>query len=700
MYETLGDMGLSRRIVILAFLLLLMIPFINTNGITGNYALSNTQTWEQSTSLVNKFSWHHDCSNVSGWLIDPDPPQPRLDGIQDDVDILSDGSAFYSSSIPYAEGRWHGSVFVYELEKSVFVGHGLNFEVELNHPGTPNYMGGMEVGLWDQDKNVSYWVSITDSWYSSSFVTDVAYGDDGVNFIHTTPRSGSLLSDFRVWHNETTNKIQAQDNQGTYILANEGEFDPNREILYVGIMFWNCESYDYESNLVLDILIEGTLVSPDTVIWHDDCSTFSTFPYLADDAWFTGAMGTIDSVDGYIYATDYGTASGSHGPLYYQSFNDSITVGQLDWLEAEIEVNGSSDTLGAAAVFLFDENYKRVALLDVADSWTDQDDVAAYAGWYSPEQTSTTTPNTWPTYVASEPYHETLRMTFNSTGVFAGIPRIGNFKLIDIEDINLNSTIRYIGVNLRTSSSYATCEILRIHDIRMQYRLPANAEDTTPPDILALSDYSYELGTTNHVLTWTVFDSNPLSYSISRDGEILQSGPWNGSDILINIDGLDLGLYLFTLNVSDASSHFSLDSLSVSVIDTTPPQIDHPADIIIDPGEEINSITWSPSDLKPSSYEIYENGTLVAFGSWNGSQIAYSLNGLIPGAYLYTIYVNDTSGNLATDSVLVINNPQGVPIDLVVIISIGSGGVIIIVIIIIIKNQISSNSGGATDYQW
>ncbi len=699
-YIILGDMGLSRRIVILAFLLLLMIPFINTHGIAGNYSLSNTLTMEQSTSFVSEFSWHHDCSNISGWLIDPDPPQPRLDGIQDDVDILSDGSAIYSSSIPYAEGRWHGSVFFYELEKPVFVGHGLNFEVELNHPSTLNYAGGMEVGLYDQDKNVSYWVSITDSWYGSSFVTDVAYGDDGVNYVHTTSRTGSLQSDFRVWHNETTNTIQGQDNQGTYILANDGEFEPNREILYVGIMFWNVESYDYESNLVLDILIEGTLVSPDTVIWHDDCSNNSTFPYLADDAWFTGAMGTIASFDGYIYATDYGSASGSHGPLYYQSFNDSITVGQLDWLEADIEVDGSSNTLGAAAVFLFDENYKRVAILDVADSWTSQNDVAAYAGWYTPQQTSTTTPNTWPTYTVPEPYHETLRMSFNTTGVFASIPRVGNFKLIDIEDIDLNRTISYIGVNLRTSDSFATCEILRIHDIRMQYRLLTSDEDTTPPVILALPDYSYELGTTNHFLTWTAFDSNPFFYIISRDGEVLQYSLWNGSCIVLNIDGLDLGQYLFILIVSDASGQFSLDMLNVSVIDTTPPQIDHPADIIIEPSDENNSITWSPSDLKPSSYEIYENDTLIAFGSWNGSPIVYSLDGLVPGVHLFTIYVNDTSGNLATDSVLVIINPQGVPVDWAVFISLGSGGVIIIVIIVIIRTKSPSSGGGGTDYQW
>jgi hypothetical protein len=676
-----------------------MIPFFNSNGTNGSLGVTNTLNVEQTVVVSNDIVWHHDCSNISSWLIDPNPPQIRLNEMQDDVDILSDGSAIYSSSIPYTTGRWHGSVFFYELTTPVYVGHGLNFEVELNHPGTSNYAGGMEVGLYDQDKNISYWVSITDSWYSSSFSTDVAYGDDGVNYVHTTPRSGSLVSEYRVWNNETANAIQGQDNQGTYTLANAGEFEQDREIHYVGIMFWNVESYNYESNLVLDILIEGKSVE-NAVIWHDDCSSNSTFSYLANESWFTGSMGAIDSADGYIYATDYGIASGSHGPVYYQPFNDSITVGQLDWFEAEIEVDASSAALGAAAVFLFDNNFKRVALLDVADSWTGYDDTAAYAGWYTPEQTSTTTPNTWPTDTVLEPYRETLRMSFNDTGVFANIPRVGNFKLIDIANINLNRTISYIGVNLRTKDSYATCEILRIHDIRMQYRLLPPNEDTTPPDIIGPSDCNYELGSINHTLAWSVFDSNPYLYTVFRDGEILQHDYWNDSEIVINIDGLDLGYYLFTLNVSDISLLYTCDMVNVSVVDTTAPQIDHPFDIILEHNYENISITWNPTDLKPSSYELYQNGTMVASGSWNNSQIVYHLDGLVTGAYLYTLYVNDTSGNVATDSVLVVVNPQGIPINMTIVISIGSAVVIVVVIVLILKTKSPSGAGSGTGYQW
>jgi len=175
-----------------------MIAFVNPNNMVGTLGVSDPMNMKQMSIASDDAAWHHDCSNVSGWVIDPNPPQVRLSTMQDDVDILSDGSAINSSLIPFASGRWHGSVFFYELDTPVFVGHGLNFEVELDHPGTSSCAGGIEVGLYDQNKNISYWVSITDSWYSSSYSTDLAYCDNGTNYVHTTPRSGSLVSDYRI----------------------------------------------------------------------------------------------------------------------------------------------------------------------------------------------------------------------------------------------------------------------------------------------------------------------------------------------------------------------------------------------------------------------------------------------------------------------------------------------------------------------
>ncbi|TFH01146.1 MAG: hypothetical protein E4H14_18895 [Candidatus Thorarchaeota archaeon] len=240
-------------------LLSLMIIFtISVSVFNSNYTLGTTQLEMSNQNFLiasESTIWHNDCSNITGWSIVPNPQQVRLDGIQDDVDILSDESAIHSSLIPYAEGRWHGSMFLFELETPVYIGHGLNFEVELNHPGSTNYMGGIEVGLYDRYQNISYWVSIVDSWTSLAFSTDLGYGDGGVNSVHTTSRSGSLQADYRIWHNETINTIQGQDDHGIYNLTSE--FEHEREIHYVGIMFWNVESYNYESKYVLDILVEG-----------------------------------------------------------------------------------------------------------------------------------------------------------------------------------------------------------------------------------------------------------------------------------------------------------------------------------------------------------------------------------------------------------------------------------------------------------
>lgn len=228
------------------------------------YALSSEQ-----------ITWHDDCSNTSGWVLDPNPPQPRI-SIQDNVSILSDGASIYSSAIPYASGRWHGSIFFYELESPFFLGHGLEVSVRMSHPGSPGAAGGMEVGFYDQFFNITCWVSIVDSWYSGYFTTDEGYNENGTSYTHSTPQDGSLVSDFRVWHNSATNQLLAEDEAGNYTLASGNQFNPDREIHYVGIMFWNVEDYTYESNHVLDILIRGVSSSPPTDTTTTEIGTTGT----------------------------------------------------------------------------------------------------------------------------------------------------------------------------------------------------------------------------------------------------------------------------------------------------------------------------------------------------------------------------------------------------------------------------------------
>jgi hypothetical protein len=105
--------------------------------------------------------------------------------------------------------------------------------------------------------------------------------------------------------------------------------------------------------------------------------------------------------------------------------------------------------------------------------------------------------------------------------------------------------------------------------------------------------------------------------------------------------------------VYDIGGNSVTDTVWVTVLDGTPPEIDSPADVEYEEGETGNSITWTPTDSHPASYTIYKDGVIHQSGDWNGSAITISVDGLSAGNYNYTLVVTDIGGNTATDTVMV-----------------------------------------------
>jgi hypothetical protein len=662
----------------------------------------------------------------------------------------------------------------------------------------------------------------------------------------------------------------------------------------------------------IDEVSDTHILGSDVVVWHDDCSNTSSFPDLAD-GWYNGAMGSIASSGSYLYATDYGSASGSHGPVYYHTFND-LTINQLHWIEAEIELDSSS-ALGAAAIMLYDSEYRRVAMLDVADSWTASDVTVAYAGWYDVDFNAVYTPKEFVDAV-SEPYHESLRIEVNTTGIYGLIPRIGDFKMLDAGEVEWDRDISYLCVQFRTKDFYTTCQTMRIHDIKMQYQMEidyswhndgSNLEpfenqqvhlnwynlldwsngtwassghylypqsidsasdwhgptyvaeldqtftlasltsfsvaieaindvssycgkhtvyladddfdlilgvhvndawtgaqqggvygmhrfknytgtDNGPPsatsfsgindtlsfrvepgigvysynpfygetlicdwnatefsrnvtyvilmsaqldsytlmpfrvhDILLefknftadisalpvitpLSDFSYEYGDDVSTFEWVVTDDNPSYYWI-MDGAIpVAFGPWDGLNIPFDLEGLPLGTYNFTLIIQDDDLQFVMDSVIITIEDTTDPMINHPLDLVIPPNNGSFTIPWTAHDLLNHNYEVYQNGTLVDSGSWDNTGLSFDIPSLDVGVYEFELVVFDTSGNSASDSVLVFVLEEIIPPGLsefVLVITIGSGAVIIIIVGVICRSRGPGGSLSATEpYDW
>ncbi|OLS21942.1 MAG: hypothetical protein ThorAB25_26210 [Candidatus Thorarchaeota archaeon AB_25] len=91
------------------------------------------------------------------------------------------------------------------------------------------------------------------------------------------------------------------------------------------------------------------------------------------------------------------------------------------------------------------------------------------------------------------------------------------------------------------------------------------AEDGVHPTIFQTDDVTYEFGTTGHTIYWRASDDFPYSYEIEMNGTAIESGTWESEIFVIEIDGLDIGVYNFTLTVYDEGGLWTSDTVFVTV---------------------------------------------------------------------------------------------------------------------------------------
>jgi C4-type Zn-finger protein len=178
--------------------------------------------------------------------------------------------------------------------------------------------------------------------------------------------------------------------------------------------------------------------------------------------------------------------------------------------------------------------------------------------------------------------------------------------------------------------------------------------DATPPTLSSPPDLEFVYNTTGNSITWVANDKYPDTMIIYRNGAIQFSTSWTSGNIGINIDGLSVGTYNYTIVVYDKSSNLANDTVIVTVIDTYNPLITSPANFTYVEGSFGNSISWSGVDDYPDNYIIYQNATINATASWSsGVPIVYNIDGRMKGTYNFTIILYDSSGNSVSDTVMV-----------------------------------------------
>ncbi len=91
--------------------------------------------------------------------------------------------------------------------------------------------------------------------------------------------------------------------------------------------------------------------------------------------------------------------------------------------------------------------------------------------------------------------------------------------------------------------------------------------DTSAPLLNSPPDITMRVGSTGNKLTWIASDPDPSHYVITMNTTLWTSGVWNGSSIVLSLDGLGLGTYFFTVRVNDTVGHQSEDTVLVTVVE-------------------------------------------------------------------------------------------------------------------------------------
>ncbi|MGV9103939.1 MAG: NosD domain-containing protein [Candidatus Thorarchaeota archaeon] len=195
------------------------------------------------------------------------------------------------------------------------------------------------------------------------------------------------------------------------------------------------------------------------------------------------------------------------------------------------------------------------------------------------------------------------------------------------------------------------------------YSIPgdANSVDYAPkpwpldsPTLDNPDNLTYTRGEDGNSISWSPSDVHPHNYTILRNGTTVLEGGWSGSDITIDVNGLNPGFYNYTLVVRDLGGNTAQDTVFVNVLkDTTNPTISHPDNIQFTEGDNDNIIVWDVNDLNPFEYYLLRNGTEIRYREWDGTSIEYPLTNLDVGVYNFTLTIVDKDSNSASDTVLV-----------------------------------------------
>ncbi|MHA1929182.1 MAG: hypothetical protein ACTSV2_11470, partial [Candidatus Thorarchaeota archaeon] len=433
------------------------------------------------------------------------------------------------------------------------------------------------------------------------------------NTIIWTP-SDAYPSHYTVYRNDTE-IVSASWDGGSITVYVDG--------LNVGVYNYTIMVYDTSGNWIRDIIIVTVYdISPPMIdqpldVEYGEGTTGNTVTWTPSDAYPSHYV---------IYQNDTPVISDSWDGSSITKDVDGLSVGVYNYTIAVYDTSGN---------WVSDIVLVTVAVSDMIPPIIDHPLDVEY------EEGTTGNTISW----TPSDVHPSLYVVYQNGTMVALAIWNGTSVTINIEGLSM-SVYNYTIVVYDTFGNWVRDTVF------------VTVDTLTSPTIDQPTDMDYEEGTTGNTITWIPGDVYPSHYVVYRNDIEVASASWDGNAITVEVDGLSVGLYNYTIVVYDTSGNWVRDTVILTVVDTTIPTIDHPADIYYEEGISGNTIIWTPSDAHPFHYVVYLNGTEVISDSWNGSLIIVEVDGLSVGVYNYTIVVYDTSGNSVSDANLIIVLPH------------------------------------------
>jgi len=121
--------------------------------------------------------------------------------------------------------------------------------------------------------------------------------------------------------------------------------------------------------------------------------------------------------------------------------------------------------------------------------------------------------------------------------------------------------------------------------------------DNTVATVNNPSDIFYLVGTTGNEIIWDVSDLSPGVYNITRDGSVVvTTTTWTNGSIIVNIDGLNVGIYNFTIHLYDLYGNMVTDAVIIGIT-AVPDTSDPPSDTTPTDNEDESFLNYPSSAL-------------------------------------------------------------------------------------------------------